>query len=190
MKRFLFILAFISAPLISVPLIAAERPLTLDLLNAIKSTGDQFTALESKYPDLFGDEDEDMSMDEAVIFLKKSKAYPDIKDILSSNGIDSVEQYYEVIMRLAAGFQHASMQQSADFRNYDASLKQLEDHIRSLKEGDAHPEIISSMLEAFEQMKGAKTMMNKASAADKAFVANNLAAVQGIFPADNEEPEY
>ena len=90
----------------------AEQALTKELITSFQQVSQQWQRLESKYPELTSSLDDiDLSKPEKMITrLKTSKAYPKIKSLLSNSGFDSIEDFYNVAVRVMGGMMTQQMQ--------------------------------------------------------------------------------
>lgn len=140
---------------------------------------EQWEALEDKYPELSTSlEDFDFSQpDQIIAQLKNSNAYPQIKSMLAQYDFSSIEEYYNVAMRLMGGvmdFQMKNMPQGIDIESMAQMLKQ---NIVQMKASNAPNSMVDEMSKQLADMEKNMKKMNEAmkstSDADKQFFSEN-----------------
>ncbi len=191
MKYLIMAIVFISPSLW-----AGDQALSKDLITSFYTVAEKIEGLEGKYPNIFSETDKfSMSdQDKAIRLMEKSKAYPEVKKVLSSSGFKSLTELYNISTRLMGAIFFAQAQKMPEGMDFDAMEKALVNSIKSMKERGAPAEMTAGMEESLRENRAHRKdmafAMAKASEADKKFVTDNLDWVMSILPDDEEEDGY
>ena len=168
----------------------AEQPLTKELINSFQVMTKQWQALENKYPELSATLDTiDVSEPEKIISqIKQSSAYPQIKSILAQNNFNSIEEYYNIAMRVMGGMMGYQVQNMSNGMNIDAMTQMLKQNLAQMKASNAPAEMIAGiekqLTEMESGMKQMKAAMKNTSEADKQFFNENAQWIMSVL--DNQ----
>jgi len=188
MKYLLLVLIFFS------PSLWAENPLlSKELITSLSAISEKIDNLETKYPKTFAQSDKFGMSDQAkaVKFIEASKAYPDVKNILSASGFKNLNELYDVSIRFMGALYFVQMQKMPEGSGPNAMIQSLEASIKQMKQSGAPTSVINTMeeslIETKAQLKDMQLATNKASKADKAFVSNNLDWAMSMISEESEE---
>jgi len=179
---------FLTIVLMAFPIVSqANQALSKELLTSFQQLSQQWQTLDDAYPELSASLDDiDLSQPEKVIFqLKNSKIYPEIKAILTHSDFDTIEEYYDVAVRLMGGMMAHQMQNMPEGMNVESISTMLKNNIQQMKASNA----LSSMVEEVEKqladmeksIKAMKLVMASTSAADKQFISDNAQWIMSIM---------
>jgi len=178
--------------LMSLPLWAnAAQPLSRELIKSFYAVSTKLDGLESKYPKTFKAADElGMSKKSEIIqLLKSSKAYPDIKSILSSNGFNGLTDYFAVSERFMGSMYSVQMEKMPKGMKLDAATTSFKESIRQMKKSGAPAGVIAEMEANLKQQqiyqKNMQRAAKDASKADKKFVSENFDWLMSIIPEED-----
>lgn len=185
MKKLTLILATI---LLLLPLMTqAEQALSKQLITSFGQVSKQWENLEDDYPEISPSlEDIDFNHPEKMInVLKNSKAYPKLKASLANSEFDSIEEFYNVGMRVMGGMMAHQMQKMPQAMDTDAMSKMLVGTIKQMKENNISGEMIEQMeaqlADMDKNMKMMQAAMSNTSSADKKFISDNAQWVMSIL---------
>jgi hypothetical protein len=165
----------------------AQQALTKELITSFQSVTKQWEVVESKYPQIFAAiEDIDMSkQDEIIGYIKSSKAYPEMKAILEKSGFKSLDDFYNVTMRLMGGMMSTQMENMPEGMTLDSATTMLEQSIKQMKERNVPQSMIDGLEKQYKehksQLDSMKMAMKQASPADKKFVKENIDWLTSMF---------
>lgn len=167
----------------------AEQALTKELITSFQQVSQQWQRLESKYPELTSSLDDiDLSKPEKMITrLKTSKAYPKIKSLLSNSGFDSIEDFYNVAVRVMGGMMTQQMQNLPQGMTVDSMSQMLKNSLQQMKANNVSGAMVVEMekqlAEMEKNMKMMKAAMANTSAADKQFFKENAQWIMSTLDA-------
>ena len=165
----------------------AEQALSKELISSFQKMSEQWEALEVNYPELSASfDDVDLSHPEKLISqLKNSKAYPQIKSILAEYDFATIEEYYDVAMRVMGGMMGYQMQSMPEGMNIDSMVKSLKQNIQQMKASNAPNSMVGEMEKQLadmeKNMKNMKEAMENTSAADIKFISENAEWIMSIL---------
>jgi prefoldin subunit 5 len=171
----------------------AEQALSKELIASFQKVSAQWETLEMNYPDLSASlEDLDFSQPEKLITqLKSSQAYPQIKSILATYDFASIEEYYNVAMRVMGGMMAHQMNNMPEGMNIDSMVNMLKNNIQQMKSSNAPSSMIDEMnnqlADLEKSMMTIQQAMKSTSAADKKFISDNAPWIMSML--DNEEED-
>ncbi len=183
MKYLLLAIVFVSPMLW-----AADKPLSKEVVTSLYSLTEQMEVLEAKYPKIFTESETFgiTDQDKAIQFISSSKAYPDVKKLLSASGFKNLEEFYDVSIRLMGGLFSVRMEKMPAGMDMKSMLKSLEQNIDNMKKQNMPESLISSMEASLKKnMERTREMTiaaEKASATDKKFVSDNMAWIMAMVP--------
>ncbi len=170
------------------PLVShAKQALTKELITSFQQISQQWQTLEIDYPQLDSSLDEiDLSQPEKLIAkLKNSKAYPKIKSILANSDFDSIEEYYDVAMRVMGGMMVHQMQKMPQGMDVDSMAQMLKNSIVQMKASNAPSSMIDEMKKQLAEMeknlKVMKAAMANTSSEDEKFISDNAQWIMSIL---------
>ena len=191
MKYLLLVLIFFS------PSLWADSPLlSKALIKSLSTISEKIDSLETKYPKIFAESDKFGMSDQAkaVKFIEASKAYPDVKNILSKSEFKNLNELYEVSIRFMGALYFVQMQKMPEGSGPNAMIQSLEASIKQMKQSGAPTSVINTMeeslIETKAQLKDMQLATNKASKADKAFVSNNLDWAMSMISEEPAEADF
>ncbi len=191
MKYLMMVILFVSPALW-----ANGKALNKELITSFYEAAQKIEGLEGKYPSIFS-ETERFGLAEqgkAIQLMEKSKAYPDVKKILTSSGFKDLSGFYDISSRLMGAIFYVQMKKMPEGMGFDAMEKHLENSIKSIKGKGAPAEMTAgleeSLRETREQKKDMAFSLGKASEADKKFVSENIDWVMSIIPDEDEDGSY
>jgi len=158
----------------------AEQALSKELITSFQKMTEQWEELETNHPELSASLDNvDISQPEKIISqLKNSKAYPKIKSILAKSDFSTIEEYYDVAMRVMGGMMSYQMQNMPEGMNADSMVQMLKQNIQQMTASNAHTSMVDKMKEQLadmeKSMNNMKEAMKNTSAADKQFISDNI----------------
>lgn len=174
--------------LLSIPLVSqAKQALTKELISSFSEVSKQWQALENTYPELAAsmDEIDFAQIDTLIAKLKNSNAYPKMKSILANTDFNSVEEYYDIAMRVMGGMMAYQMQNMPDGMSVDSMGVMLKNNIAQMKANNVPSAMITEMEQQLANMERSMTMMKSAmdntSAADKKFINDNAQWVMSVL---------
>ncbi|MBV1871785.1 MAG: hypothetical protein KUG83_04490 [Gammaproteobacteria bacterium] len=184
MKYIAFVLIFMSSSLW-----AAGLPLNKGLIESFYTVAEKISSLESKYPKVFAESEKLSSVgDEKTIkFMEASKAYPDIKNILSSSEFSDLDAFFDVSSRLMGSLYSAQIKKMPAGMDINSMFQLQEKSIANMEKTSGVPaSVISEMKESLSKAKAQRKHMEiasrKASEADKKFILDNMAWVMTMIP--------
>ncbi len=165
----------------------AKQALTKELIISFGQMSEQWKTLDAEYPELsVSFDDIDLSQPEKVIAqLKNSKAYPKIKSILEKSDFATIEEYYDVAMRVMGGMMGYQMQSMPEGMNVDSTVQMLKQSIVQMKASNAPGSMVDEMekqlVDMEKNMKSMKKAMENTSAADIKFISDNASWVMSVL---------
>jgi len=180
------------------PVLAITKlPLNRELVESLIVVMGQMDALSTKYPSLSENQGEFSMQDDAklIAYYQSTKAYPEMKQILSTTQFSNLKTYLDVNARLLAGMSIAEIAKGPPEMRPDAYLKFLEKGIADLKKKEGNEQFIKSNMDLLITMKKriieSKMLMKRASTEDKNFVNANFEWLQNHLPGyiDEEDNE-
>lgn len=174
--------------LLSIPFVSqAKQALTKELISSFSEVSKQWQSLEALYPELASSMDEvDFSQPEKIISkLKSSKAYPKIKSILAETNFNSVEEYYDVSIRVMGGMLAHQLQNMPQGMKIDSMSAMLRNNIKQMKANNVPSSMIAEMEQQLadmdKSMKMMKSAMKNTSAVDKQFISDNAQWIMSVL---------
>ena len=164
-----------------------KQVLTKELLTSFQQVSQQWQGLEADYPELTASLDNsDISQVKKIIAqLKSSKAYPKIQSILADSKFTSLEQYYDVTMRLMGGMMSYQMQNMPQGMNFESMAQMLKSNIAQMKAKNVPSSMIDEMkvqlADIEKNMKTMKLAMASTSNADKKFISDNAQWIMSLL---------
>lgn len=165
----------------------AEQPLTKELIRSFQEMSVQWQSLEKKYPELSASLDDiDLSNPELIIAqIKQSSAYPQIKSILTQHNFDSIDEYYNIAMRVMGGMMGYQMQTMTNGMDIDSMSQMLKQNLMQMKASNAPAEMIAQIEKQIAEMENGmsqmKEAMKKSSDADKKFFNDNAQWIMSVL---------
>ena len=165
----------------------AKQALTKELITSFSKVSQQWQSLEASYPELTASMDKmDFSQpDKLIAQLKSSKAYPKIKAMLADTDFSSIEEFYDVSMRVMGGMMAYQMQSMPQGMNVDSMNTMLRSNIEQMKASNAPSSMITEMEKQLDEMdksmKMMKSAMENTSAEDKKFISENAQWIMSII---------
>ena len=165
----------------------AEQALSKDLITSFQQLSQQWETLDVEYPELSASLDDiELFQPEKIISqLKSSKAYPQIKSMLANSNFDSIEEYYNVAVRVMGGMMAHQMQNMPEGMNADSLSTMLKSSIAQMKSRNAPSSVLAEMEKQLADMEKSMKMMKSAmantSTADKKFISDNAQWVMSIL---------
>ena len=165
----------------------AEQVLSKELITSFHKISEQWETLEAHYPELSASLDEvDLSQPEKLISqLKNSKAYPKIKSILAEYDFATIEEYYDIAMRVMGGMMVYQMQSLPEGMDVDSMVKTLKQSIQQMKASNVPNSMVDEMEKQLadmkKSMKNMKEAMENTSAEDIKFISDNAEWVMSML---------
>jgi len=165
----------------------AKQALSKELIISFGQMSEQWEVLEVDYPEVLASLDDiDLSQPEKIITqLKNSKAYPKIKSILAKSDFTTIEEYYDVAMRVMGGMIGFQMQSMPEGMNVDSTVQMLKQNIQQMKASNVPSSMIDEMekqlVDMEKNMKNMKEAMKNTSAADIKFISENAQWVMSVL---------
>ena len=162
----------------------AQSVLTKELITSFQQVSQQWQTLERDYPELTAQVDNiDISqVDKMIAQLKNSSAYPKIQSIIASSNFSSLDEYYDIAMRLMAGMMMQKMPQGM---NADSMGEMLKSSIAQMKANNAPSAVITQMeqqlIEMEKNIKVVQSALKNLSAADKKFINENAQWIMSVL---------
>ncbi len=178
--------------LVSPMLWAADKPLNKAVVTSLYSLTEKMEVLEAKYPKVFTESEKFGITDQnkAIQFISSSKAYPEVKKLLSDSGFSSLEEFYDVSIRLMGGLFSVRMEKMPTGTNMKSMLQSLEQSIETMKKQNMPESLIASMEVSLKKniarMQEMMIAAEKASAADKKFVSKNMDWIMAMVPDESQ----
>ncbi len=179
---------FLAIVLMVFPLVSqAEQALSKELLTSFQQLSQQWQTLDVEYPELSASlGDIDLSQPEKIIAqLKSSKAYPKIKAMLANSDFDTIEEYYDVAVRVMGGMMAYQMKNMPEGMNADSISAMLKSSIAQMKASNAASAMVAEMEKQLadmeKNMKAMKSAMASTSAVDKKFISDNAQWIMSIM---------
>ena len=168
----------------------AEQTLSKKLIISFQQLSQQWETLDVDYPELSASLDEmDLSQPKKIIAqLKNSKAYPKIKSILANSDFDTIEEYYDVAVRVMGGMMAYQMQNMPEGMDVDSITAMLKSSITQMKTNNAPKSMIDKMQKQLadmeKSMNNMKEAMKNTSAADMKFISDNAEWFMSVLDED------
>ena len=165
----------------------AEQALSKELITSFQKMSEQWEDLETNYPELSASlNDIGLSQPDKIISqLKSSKAYPKIKYILAKYDFATIEEYYDVAVRVMGGMMGYQMQNMPEGMNVDSMVQMLKQNIQQMTASNAPTLMVDKMKEQLadmeKSMKNMKEAMKNTSAADKQFLSDNIEWIMSVL---------
>lgn len=133
--------------LVSPILWAADKPLSKRVVTSLYSLTEKMEVLEVTYLKVFAESEKFGIKDEnkAIQFISTSKAYPEVKKLLSDSGFSSLEEFYDISLRLMGGLFSVRMEKMPAGMNMKSMLRSLEQSIATMKKQNMPESLIASM---------------------------------------------
>jgi hypothetical protein len=129
-------------------------------------------------------------------FLKMVKSLPQystIEKAVTSTGLDTIEEFYDIGTRVIGGFMAIQTEQMPQGMSIDAILSVQEksiEQMRAMQLPHAQiEEMLSQLAQQNQAMQGMMTLAKSASAQDKAFVEKNLNWIMENMPEDDDDDD-
>jgi len=190
MKKILLVFITLYAPLFLM-----GTTLNKESILASQAVQNEMTALENKYPKVFSQmvHYNMMESEKSISYLKNSKAYTDLKKIISKNNFDNLEDYFDFQVRYMGSIYVASQKKMPEGMNFDTMIQAQENSIDKMKKDGINPLIYQQLEASINEMKQTKVLMEysiqKASEDDKKFVNDNFTWVMSTMPKEDVEEE-
>jgi len=158
----------------------SSQPLNRTLVDSFFTVSEKLDFIEKKYPAIAQKADKFLESEEAQLinYLKSSKAYPDIKRILSSSGFNNLTEYFDISARIMGGILYAQMQKMPTDMDLNSIDKMYKQKIQQMKKNGAPADVIKSMeADRKNQQSSIQKMqltMKRLSATDKKFLNENI----------------
>lgn len=157
----------------------AEKVLTKELITSFQKMSEQWETLQVDDPELSASlEDFDFTKPEQIIAqLKSSKAYPQIKSMLAQHDFSSIEEYYNIAIRIMGGMMNYQMQAMPQGMNLESMVQMLKQNIAQMQASNAPSSMIDEMKKQLADMEinmiKMKEAMKNTSVEDKKFFSEN-----------------
>jgi hypothetical protein len=165
----------------------AQQALTKELITSFQMISQQWKTLEKDYPELTSSLDDiDFSQpDKLINKIKQSKAYPKIKSMLAGTDFGSIEEYYNVSMRVMGGIMAHQMQKMPQDMDVNSLSKMLKNNIQQMKASNAPSSMVNELEKQLadmeKNMKMMKSAMQNTSAEDQKFISENAKWIMSVL---------
>jgi len=174
---------------------ADGQALNQQIIESFYTATEKMDNLETKYPDIFSELEIINNIDQiqAIKFVEQSKAYPDIKKVLSSSGFENLNELHDVALRIMGSIYSVQMKNISIDGHFQSVIQPLEENIKDMKQRGTPDSVINQMEEVLKenkaQQKEISLAVSKASEEDKEFVSNNLDWIMSLIPDETDEDD-